>query len=222
MADDIESAGARSAGRVLLGDSRNSDPWRKLFATDQATSCITSPPYLNNFDYADATRLEVYFLGQASSWRELCDSVRSRMMVATTQQSRVAIAKRDARRLAAIPELSGSVNRLTRKLATQRAARPRGKEYDRVVPSYFSGIYSVLGHLRRHLAIGATAAWIVGDSAPYGVYIDTPRLIEVLASHIGFKALGAETLRHRGMRWQQNGSRHQIPLEEKLVLLQRG
>lgn len=34
---------------------------------------ITSPPYLNNYDYADRTRLEMYFFGWAHSWRDITE-----------------------------------------------------------------------------------------------------------------------------------------------------
>ena len=68
IAEDISEQPLSGTGTVRLGDSRSAKPWRELLDGDKADACITSPPYLNNFDYADATRLEVYFLGRASSW----------------------------------------------------------------------------------------------------------------------------------------------------------
>jgi len=37
---------------------------------------ITSPPYANNYDYADATRLEMTFWGDINGWADLQDNVR--------------------------------------------------------------------------------------------------------------------------------------------------
>src|SRR5207253_1223884 len=45
---------------------------------------VTSPPYLNNFDYAEMTRMQLYFWDMASSWGEITEKVRSRLIVNTT------------------------------------------------------------------------------------------------------------------------------------------
>src|SRR5262249_31208857 len=46
---------------------------------------VTSRPYANNYDYADATRLEMTFLGEISGWGDLQDSIRSRLLRSCTQ-----------------------------------------------------------------------------------------------------------------------------------------
>ena len=38
-----------------------------------ATLVITSPPYANNYDYADATRLEMAFMGEIRGWGDARD-----------------------------------------------------------------------------------------------------------------------------------------------------
>lgn len=218
MAEDLKESPLTSAGRVRLGDSRSAQPWRDLFGAERADACISSPPYLNNFDYADATRLEVYFLHAATTWSELCGHIRSRMLVASTQQTRVGRAKRD---LAALgrgwPAVETQTVKLVADLERERKLRPRGKEYDRLVPSYLYGIGRVLTHLRCYMEKGSVCAWVVGDSAPYGVYIDTPKLIAELAEQSGFSAEGTQVLRHRGSRWRENGSRHEVCLNERLI-----
>lgn len=220
MAADLGDQPIPAGGRVLLGDSRQARVWHRLLPERDADACVCSPPYLNNYDYADATRLEVYFLGEARTWHELCQRVRSRMLIATTQQSRVAQGQRDLRRLARWPSVQGWAQQLTEQLESERQSRPRGKEYDRLLPSYLVGVGAVLINLRAHVRRGAKCAWVVGDSAPYGVYVDTPRIIEALAQDVGFESLGSEHLRDRGQRWSSNGTRHAIALEERLLLLQ--
>lgn len=49
-----------------------------------ASLCVTSPPYLNNFDYAEMSRMELYFWGYASSWRNITNQVRSILIPNTT------------------------------------------------------------------------------------------------------------------------------------------
>ncbi|HET9895296.1 MAG TPA: hypothetical protein VFQ44_10215 [Streptosporangiaceae bacterium] len=186
-----------------------------------ADGCVSSPPYLNNFDYADATRLELYFWGDITSWAEMCRDVRSEMIVATTQQSRVSMTQEALESLARYGKTGGEIARLTRRLAAERKNRKRGKEYDQVVPSYFLGISQTLGNLAGALAPGAPAVWLIGDSAPYGVYIDTPAIIAKLAAEQGFTVEEDMLLRHRGNRWANNSTRHKMKLSERLVLLRR-
>ena len=77
MAEDLIDAPSPLDSVVVAGDSRESLPWATALGDRTADACIASPPYLNNFDYADATRLELYFWGAVASWKEMCASVRS-------------------------------------------------------------------------------------------------------------------------------------------------
>jgi hypothetical protein len=219
IADDIAGDTSTTSGTILVGDARSRDTWRRTRA-GTATLCLTSPPYLNNFDYADATRLETYFWGRNRSWQDMVQDVRSNMLVATTQQARVGLAAADMQSVATFPALHRRVEALTNHLRAERTRRPRGKEYDRVLPSYMAGILDVLHRLRTFLAPGAMCGWVVGDSAPYGVHVDTPDLILHAAEELGYRRLEVIHLRQRGLRWRQNGSRHQTALSEKLLWFQ--
>ena len=237
MADDIESVtesnasaqpssrvNSQAASQVIVGDSRDPNVWAQFSAP--VAACIASPPYLNNFDYADATRLELYFWGEISTWRDMCCEVRSGMLTATTQQSSV------GEMTAAIAELkgrtsgpSGPVEEILALVESiteaKRQRERRSKEYDQVAPAYFLAMRDILRNLNDHLAPGGTALWLVGDSAPYGVYIDTPRLIGDLAAQIGFDFAEDVSLRVRGNRWGQNSERHNVPLAERLIVLKK-
>lgn len=222
MADDLASDGPHPTGRVVRGDARRAATWARGARDEAFAGCVTSPPYLNNFDYADATRLELYFLKEISTWREMCEEVRAGMVVATTQQSARGRADRALARLRReLPGVGAELAALTEDLRKERDRRDRGKEYNQVLPTYFADLTRVLRHLHQHLAPGAVAAWVVGDSAPYGVYVDTPRLLGDLASELGFDYLDDVTVRSRGLRWRTNGSRHQVPLTERLVTFRR-
>ena len=50
-----------------------------------ANLVVTSPPYPNNFDYADATRLEMSFFGELRSWSELQAKVRCHLLRSCSQ-----------------------------------------------------------------------------------------------------------------------------------------
>lgn len=207
------------AGRVINGDARSFAAWRSI--SDQSIdACVTSPPYLNNYDYVDATRLELYFLGAAASWSDLLSLARQRLVTATTHHSTMAIkaaAEKRLRRRSIFSTVSALVDALSE--AQERRARP--KEYDRMLVSYVADMHQVLERLARSLREGGRAAFVVGDSAPYGVHIDTPSLISNLGVEVGLEQRSLSVVRDRGERWRTNGTRHQVALQEKLLVLQR-
>ena len=46
---------------------------------------LTSPPYPNNYDYADATRLEMSFMREINGWGDLQGAVRHRLIRSCSQ-----------------------------------------------------------------------------------------------------------------------------------------
>lgn len=217
MADDLEAWSDPALPTTIIhGDSRDPAAWAGADCST-AAAAVSSPPYLNNFDYADATRLEMYFSGAVRSWQELCSDVRSGMVTATTQQSSVAIAAEGLDALARWPGVLTHVEPLIDDLERERLRRRRGKEYSRVIAPYLVGIGRVMENLSKALPSGAPVAFVVGDSAPYGVYIDTPAVLLALGAETGLEPVGTQVLRSRGLKWRTNGSRHQVPLTEQLV-----
>lgn len=65
---------------------------------------ITSLPYANNFDYADATRLELSVLGEINSWGELQTKIRPGLVRSCSQM--VSREKKDTFRYLENPLLS--------------------------------------------------------------------------------------------------------------------
>ncbi|MBO9534663.1 MAG: hypothetical protein J7513_16945 [Solirubrobacteraceae bacterium] len=218
MVEDLIQRAFGARGTVVSGDCTKADTWKVALPDNAAAGCVTSPPYLNNFDYADATRLEAYFWGEAATWAELCQHIRVDMLVATTQQTGRDAAFTALEQLEAVPRFQGSVEKLSLALRSEREKRKRGKEYDRLISQYFAGIAEALTCLEARLDGDGRAAWVVGDSAPYGVYVDTPGMILELASEIGFEPIEDRLMRSRGQRWRTNGSRHQLLLSERLIV----
>jgi hypothetical protein len=87
--------------------------------------------------------------------------------------------------------------------------------------SYFADISSVLANAAKVVKPGGAVAWVVGDSAPYGIYVDTPKIIGLVATDLGYTVSADEQLRTRGLRWRTNGTRHQIDLSERLTIFTR-
>lgn len=72
---------ASPAARVAGVDARK----EVVVPAGWADLVITSPPYANNYDYADATRLELAVLGEINGWSDLQKSIRPNLVRACTQ-----------------------------------------------------------------------------------------------------------------------------------------
>jgi hypothetical protein len=221
FAEDIASIRLNSPDSVVVrGDATDALTWRG--EASSAHACVSSPPYLNNFDYADATRLELYFWGDVTTWAQMCSNVRHDMLTATTQQSSVGEMEDATVRMRELGSVGETVVNLTTSLTAERRAKGRrGKQYDQVAPAYFAAMFDVLTNLFTMIADGGTCVWLVGDSAPYGVYVDTPKLIGALAEVCGFVVRDDTVLRQRGNRWAAPAGRHTVELTERLLVFEK-
>jgi len=162
---------------------------------------VTSPPYLNNFDFAEMTRMQLYFWGLCASWREITQKVRAQLIVNTTTaltghrdiQSRY----RDE---IPVPVLS-DLDRVVKALARERRRRPGKKEYDLLVYPYFAQMTRVLREALRCLKIGGRAHVVVADAAFYGIHVSTPQYLASIMTALGYDSVNCKKLRDRGHRW---------------------
>jgi hypothetical protein len=221
MTEDLDLVPDPPDASISYGDSRNPETWSLAMNGRQASAVISSPPYLNNFDYSDSTRLELYFWGTARSWLEMTTIVRSKMVVSTTQQSRKGPVQEACSYLSNYcPETFELIVRLSDMLEEERCRRPNGKQYDRMLTLYFADLVQVLVNIRQNTLPESRVVLILGDSAPYGVYVDTPELLASAGVELGFRRVQTQKLRRRGLRWHSNGSKHSVELSEQLVVLE--
>ncbi len=168
---------------------------------ESCSLCVTSPPYLNNFDYAEMTRMELYYWRYAGSWREITERVRRRLIVNTTTaptdlkraQDRFSATLSDAMRSQLQPVISD--------LKEQRRIRDGKKDYYLLVYPYFSQMQSIIREVFRVLKPGSSFHLVVADAALYGVHIPTEQLLATLMRETGFGIQEIERLRDRGDRW---------------------
>lgn len=221
MLDDVNWAlknkhKRNSVHNCVLGDSRKLD-----FKDNSATHIFTSPPYLNNFDYADRTRLEMYFMGEANTWGDISTKIRTKLMTsATTQISRTNPRyELNPKFLKIDPELNDFLVRSIDSLAALRMTKGGKKSYDLMVAGYFNDMLEIVTECQRVLKTGGKASLVLGDSAPYGIHIPTDELIGRIAVGVGFKKYQIEQLRVRGEKWANNPQRHGVGLRESIVHL---
>lgn len=162
---------------------------------------VTSPPYLNNFDYAEMTRMYLYFWSIASTWAEITDRVRTRLIVNTTTALRGQKERQDHYRERLAVSLRPQLDSIVRELACLRTQRAGKKEYDYLVYPYFAQMTSVLRECCRCLKPGGRIHIMIADAALYGVHISTPEFLQVILGDIGFRDITCSLVRRRGHRW---------------------
>lgn len=174
---------------------------------------VTSPPYANNYDYADATRLEMTFNGEINGWGDLQQAVRQYLIRSCSQH--VAPITSQTQQILDAPSLQPirtEIAEVCRQLAIEREQHGGKKTYHTMVAAYFSDMASMWMSLRRVTSSGALVCFVVGDSAPYGIYVPVDRWLGTLAVAAGFRSFSFEKTRDRNIKWKNR--KHRVPLHE--------
>lgn len=203
----------------VLGDSR----LKQNITDNQIDLALTSPPYLNNYDYADRTRLETYFWDIAQTWKDITTLYRDKLLVAATTQ--VVRRHHEVNEVLSTEikdldfETYNTIQSVIFQLAEKRLTKGGKKDYDLMVALYFNGILSIIQETFRILKPGAKFFLILGDSAPYGVHIPTEKVIGRLGKAVGFHESNYIEFRKRGGKWKENPQRHNVQLREGALIL---
>ena len=174
---------------------------------------VTSPPYANNYDYGDATRLEMTFFGEISGWGDLQDKARKHLIRSCSQHA--SAEKLDLYHL--LNDLLGTtcleeISSVCEALEIERENHGGKKNYHLMVAAYFADMRKVWRSLRRVCCDRSEVCFVIGDSAPYGVHVPTERWLGQLAIDAGFQSYGFEKIRDRNVKWKNR--KHQVPLQE--------
>jgi len=174
---------------------------------------ITSPPYANNYDYADATRLEMTFWGDINGWADLQDNVRIHLVRACTQH--VSGLSDSIDTILNNPKLAviqSELSEVYETLKEERLKHGGKKNYHLMVAAYFNDLADVFHSLRRVTGENSKMCFVVGDSAPYGIYVPVDKWLGELAVSAGFSNYSFEKLRDRNVKWKNR--KHTVPLHE--------
>jgi len=195
--------------RFLQGDARSCD----AIPTGRTNLVITSPPYPNNYDYADATRLEMTFMGEIRGWADLQDAVRCYLVRSCSQHVPESEVDLDAALATAdLDPIRREIVEVCGKLAEVRKSRGGRKTYHLMVACYFSDLAKVWKALRRVCGSPSRVCFVVGDSAPYGVHVPVIPWLGQIALAAGFRSYKFEKTRDRNVKWKNR--KHRVPLVE--------
>lgn len=194
---------------ILNEDARNiksiPDGWGDLV--------ITSPPYANNYDYADATRLEMTFWGDISGWADLQDNVRKHLVRACTQHvSGLGDSIDSILENPRLDIIKSELSEVYGTLKEERLKHGGKKNYHLMIAAYFNDLADVFHSLRRVTNENCKMCFVIGDSAPYGIYVPVDKWLGELAITAGFSDYSFEKLRDRNTKWKNR--KHTVPLHE--------
>lgn len=106
---------------------------------------VTSPPYPNNYDYADATRLEMTFWGDIEGWSDLHEKVRKHIIRSCSQHSAAdRIDLNEFLESELLKPISDEISVVCNELAEVRKTKGGKKTYHTMIAAYFSQVQKLL------------------------------------------------------------------------------
>jgi hypothetical protein len=209
--EDMIFAGEVSGPKasLIFGDARTCEG-----VPDKSVQLVLcSPPYPNNYDYADATRLEMSFFREISGWGDLQHMVRNGLIRSCSQHvPEKAINLEEVLAQPEVEPIRSELAAVCRELGKVRLSRGGKKTYHLMVACYFLDLANVWLSLRRVCDSPSRACFVVGDSAPYGVYVPVMEWLGRLATAAGFQSFAFEQTRERNIKWKNR--KHRVPLCE--------
>jgi len=217
MLDDLDELDKDGTGlqnmecKVLAGDGRSLSATE---LTDKRFDLILySPPYLNNIDYSEVYKLELWLSGLVRSQAEF------RSLRLGTLRSHPSVKFPETNLLDELPEDSWS-RRLREALLT---ALPHNKDHIwrvRLIKSYMDDMYQALSAQFRFAQPNAPVVCVVGNSLhgrkEHPIPIATDLLIVALAQEVGFKIEWLQVARQLRRRDHSNEL-----LRESIILMRQ-
>jgi hypothetical protein len=97
-------------------------------------------------------------------------------------------------------------------LEAEREKHGGKKPYHTMIAAYFHDMAKAWRALRRVTSKGSLVCFVIGDSAPYGIYVPVDRWLGELAIAAGFSSYTFEKTRDRNVKWKNR--KHRVPLHE--------
>ena len=157
-------------------------------------------------------RLEMSFWGDLDGWDGL-RNVSAHLVRACTQH--VSKLRYEVGELINSPLLESIREELLEKfhlLAAEREKHGGKKNYHFMIVAYFYDLARVFHTLNKKTANNCKMCFVIGDSAPYGIYIPVDEWLGRLAISAGFHDYSFEKLRDRNVKWKNR--KHRVPLKE--------
>jgi DNA modification methylase len=207
--EDTTLAPIKSDRKICIrsGDARKS--LHKL-ASESFDLLVTSPPYLNSFDYSDIYRPELFLGGYVRSNEDL------RRIRLRTLRSHIQVKW--------CGDISVGSRLLIEPLTKLRESESLwSNRLPDMVEAYFHDMHKIFVEAARVLKVKAEAWIVVSTSAYAGIQIPVDLILAELATGLGFELKGVyvlRSLRAAGQQQEKFGTAGH-PLRESLIVLVR-
>lgn len=190
----------KGKAKILLGDARNLSLPKKY--EGKVGVVITSPPYLNRYDYSRTYALELctLFVQDFDGLRKIRHSLlRSHIESKESEQ-----------KVLEIPALTEILSNLDgKKLNNERIPI--------MIRGYFEDMNLVLRGLYQVLRPGGLVALVVANARFEGEMVPVDLLLSEIAGSYGFKTEKIWVTRYKGNSSQQMGKYGRVPVRESIV-----
>ncbi len=183
---------------IVLGDAR-----KLKLPSNKFSAVITSPPYLNRYDYSRIYALELClnFVKDAEDLKRIRHSLlRSHIEVKPSPNDHVKI-----------PALAEILNNLEKKDLNN----PR---IPIMIKGYFEDMKLATEEMYRVCRKNATVALVIGNVRFEGEIIPVDLLLTEIAKSVGFTPLEVRVTRYKGNSSQQMGKYGRTPVRESIVI----
>ncbi len=187
---DMESCPITNNSRILAGDIRT----RISKLKDKFMLCVTSPPYLNSFDYSDIYRPELFLGGFINSQTEL------QKLRLKTIRSHVQVKWRK-------PKANdfGQRYKDCLKLIRERDDLLWNQRIPLMIQAYFADMRSILKYLHNLAEPNARLCLIISTSAYVGIEVPVDLIIADIGEKVGWKPQQIKIVRYLRTSSQHGG-----------------
>lgn len=221
----VKKSKDKSKIKIYLHDTRIKNDKLKNNSIDLV---FTSPPYLNNFDYGEALKVYTYFWSIAKDWHEITEKIRKKSLTSATThyKEKDYIFKTPPQMLgneinSSVPKVASEIAEKVALIQKAKSKKNREKSFDILTALYFKDMFKALKEIYRVLKKNSLCFMVIGDSAPYGIYVPTDELLGKMGLEMGFSKYLLQTLRPRGYKWLNLTYRHKVQLRESLLILKK-
>lgn len=218
--DTIQYFDNSKTSKIYLHDSRKENG---LVESGECNLCITSPPYLNNLDYGEVSKVHTHFFEITDNWNDITKNVRRNLVTgATTHYSESEFILEEFKKsefyLSNI-RIAEELIKTTIKIKSSAKQKSGKKSFDILTLLYFKDMFEVLKEIRRVVRKRNNSYLILGDSAPYGIHVNTTELLGRISQNIGFSTYNIHKIRTRGTKWKSLKHRHSLELSENVLII---
>lgn len=168
MLEDLDTLVSRV--RTAVVNHADSRLYNESIETDSCDLCITSPPYLNNLDYGEVSKVHTHFFEITKDWHDITEKVRKHLVTGATTHYRDSdfdIDKFHKTEFAkANVHLMYELDARFNVLANICKERKGKKSFHILMMHYFEDMYYVLKEMRRVLRSGSKAYLIQVSQVP--------------------------------------------------------